>query len=328
MSDNNDTVTEVNNNGNHLNNEINEELPIEIVKKTKATEPAYKSQIRNLIRIFNKVFSNIANNCDDEVEKIKEKFLDNIKKLDSDPAILFNEVQINNMLMLDTNKIIDNIDGISDKSEVFQTANKALDEIYYFLQFASGITVEPEVDFEFKNDIENLLEKIKNTNTKNQNINLLEKIAKLTESLNNERNLKLRLAADMENLRRRTSRDHEMAVHRVSSDIINEFLPISDHLEMAINHANEGAKFEALSEGVGMVLKQFSNILLKFGVTTIDALGETFDPNLHEAMGQQYSDQYPQGMVISQWQKGYILSEKLLRAARVVVSKGPEIKED
>ena len=113
-----------------------------------------------------------------------------------------------------------------------------------------------------------------------------------------ERNAKLRYAADLENMRRRNARDLKIAVDRTKSDILQEFLPVIDHLEMAVDHAKENTNVESLIEGVNMVLNQFSNLLTKYNITPIDAVGEKFDPNLHEAMAQAESEEHENGVVI------------------------------
>jgi molecular chaperone GrpE len=157
---------------------------------------------------------------------------------------------------------------------------------------------------------------------------LIEKIKVLNEELAEERNRKLRIAADMENLRKRNTKNQDLAISRVQIEMLGEFLPVVDHLEMALQHASESSSIVALQEGVQMVLKQFNVSLSKFGVTAKDALGEVFDPNIHEAMAQEDSDLYASGIVISQWQKAYVIGDKLVRPARVVVSKGPGPQED
>ncbi len=157
---------------------------------------------------------------------------------------------------------------------------------------------------------------------------LIAKVNSLNEELSEERNRKIRLAADMENLKKRSAKNQEMAVNRARTDVLVEFLPVVDHLEMALAHVEESTSIEALKEGVLMVLKQFANTLTRFGVESVDALGQTFDPNFHEAMAQEESQVYDSGVVISQWQKGYKLGEMLIRPARVVVSRGPGPGED
>ncbi|MBU1239284.1 nucleotide exchange factor GrpE [Myxococcota bacterium] len=157
---------------------------------------------------------------------------------------------------------------------------------------------------------------------------LLDKVNSLNSDLAEERNRKIRLAADLENLKKRSGKNQEVAVNRARTDVIVEFLPVMDHLEMALAHVEESTSVEALKEGVIMVLKQFINTLNRFGVEGVDALGQQFDPNYHEAMAQEESQLYESGIVLSQWQKGYKLGEMLIRPARVVVSKGPGAAEE
>lgn len=156
--------------------------------------------------------------------------------------------------------------------------------------------------------------------------------SELTQALNDTRTHQeqyLRTLADMENLRKRTQRDKEEMAKFANEHILREMLPVIDNLERAVEHAEQGESSEGLFEGVQMTLTQFRQLLSKFGVEPVDAVGQLFDPAYHQAMGQMESAEYPINTVIQQMQKGYQLNQRLLRPAFVMLAKAPaEIKND
>ena len=131
----------------------------------------------------------------------------------------------------------------------------------------------------------------------------------------------LRAAADLENLRKRQKREIEDAKFDAKNKILKEMLPVVDNLERAIEHAG-AAGTNPIVEGVQLVLRQFTTAFERLDVTAIDAQGQPFDPNLHEAISQQESDQAP-GTVVQVLQRGYKSGDRLLRPALVVVAKAP-----
>lgn len=137
----------------------------------------------------------------------------------------------------------------------------------------------------------------------------------------------LRTLADMENLRKRTQREKEELAKFANENILREILPVIDNLERAVEHAEQAESSDGLLEGVQMTLSQFSQVLDRFGVKPVESLGEQFDPNLHQAMGQLETDEYPANTVAQQMQKGYQLNERLLRPAMVMIAKAPATKE-
>ncbi len=133
----------------------------------------------------------------------------------------------------------------------------------------------------------------------------------------------LRTLADMENLRKRTQREKEELSKFANENIIKEILPVIDNLERAVEHATVSETSDSgLLEGVQMTLVQFSQVIERFGVVPVDAQGQMFDPNLHQAMGQIESD-LPVNTVVQQMQKGYQLNGRLLRPAFVMIAKAP-----
>ena len=102
-------------------------------------------------------------------------------------------------------------------------------------------------------------------------------------------------------------------------------IPVIDNLERAVEHANGSDEDDhVLLEGVQMTLEQFRKVLESFGVKAVESVGSAFDPNFHQAMGQMVSADYPPNTVIEELQKGYMLHNRLLRPAMVMVAKAPE----
>lgn len=136
----------------------------------------------------------------------------------------------------------------------------------------------------------------------------------------------LRAAADLENTRKRTKREIEDAKIDSKFKVLKEMLPVVDNLERAIEHAGGGTEKNPIVEGVQLVLRQFTTAFERLEVTAIDAMGQPFDPNLHEAISQQESDQ-PPGTVVQVLQRGYRAGDRLLRPALVVVAKAKPAPE-
>jgi molecular chaperone GrpE len=131
----------------------------------------------------------------------------------------------------------------------------------------------------------------------------------------------LRLAAEFENYRKRVERDRRDVAELAAADAVQDLLPIVDNLERAL-HA-EGSDARSLRKGVELIHKQMLELLRKRNVTTIDALGADFDPNVHEAVAHEESEAHRDGEVMEELQRGYRLGERLLRAAMVKVAKRP-----
>jgi molecular chaperone GrpE len=128
----------------------------------------------------------------------------------------------------------------------------------------------------------------------------------------------LRSVADLENYRKRTKRDIDDAKADTKSRVLKEILPVVDNLERAMAH--EAADASAVLEGVKLVHRQFQTALERVEVTALEAMGQPFDPNLHEAIGQEESD-LPAGSIVKVLQTGYKMGDRLLRPALVVVAK-------
>jgi molecular chaperone GrpE len=129
----------------------------------------------------------------------------------------------------------------------------------------------------------------------------------------------LRTAAEFDNYRKRAVKEKEDVQRFGSERLLKDFLPVMDNLERAIEHASQHDPRQVV-EGIRLVQKLFESTLAKHGVTGFSAVGKPFDPNLHEALMQQDSDE-PPGTVVSEMAKGYKLNDRLIRPAAVVVAK-------
>lgn len=135
-----------------------------------------------------------------------------------------------------------------------------------------------------------------------------------------------RWQAEFENYRRRQERDLADMRSRAGERIVSELLPVLDDLDRAIDHTvssmTEGGELEHLLKGVEMVRDRIGGVFSKEGVTIIDPLGSTFDPNLHQAVGQKEDLELPDHTVMEVYQKGYALGGRVIRPAMVVISSG------
>ncbi len=140
-----------------------------------------------------------------------------------------------------------------------------------------------------------------------------------------QRELALRAAAELENVRRRAERDVENA-HRYGVErFARELLAVKDSMEMGLQSAAEGGEGAAgVAEGFAATLKLLTQCFEKHGIAEVDPVGQPFDPELHEAMAMQPSDEAAANTVLMVVQKGYRLHERLLRPARVIVSRGAD----
>lgn len=153
---------------------------------------------------------------------------------------------------------------------------------------------------------------------------LQQELAAALEEKQKNWDLYLRERAELENFRKRMQREKEDLVRFANENLLRELLTVIDNLERAIEHARSNEEtVQGLLEGVEMTLSQCRKLLEKFGVTPVTAVGEPFDPSWHEAMGQLESAEHPANTVLQELQKGYVLNDRLLRPAMVLVSKPP-----
>jgi len=137
-------------------------------------------------------------------------------------------------------------------------------------------------------------------------------------------NLYLRTQAEMDNLRKRAERDVQNAHKFGVEKLVGELLPVMDSMEMGMAAADsENEATAKLLEGMQMTVKMFTDALQKVGITQVDPMGEAFDPDFHQAMSMVESADAEPNTVITVMQKGYVLNERLVRPAMVVVAKAP-----
>jgi molecular chaperone GrpE len=130
----------------------------------------------------------------------------------------------------------------------------------------------------------------------------------------------LRTAAEFDNYRKRMDRERRELSEYAAADVLKDVLPILDNFERALQ-APAGPEAEAFRKGVELIHKQMLDLLRKRGVTPIEALGADFDPNFHQAVIHEASDQHREGEVMQELQRGYLLGDRLLRPAMVKVAK-------
>lgn len=133
----------------------------------------------------------------------------------------------------------------------------------------------------------------------------------------------LRLQADFDNFRKRTTRERAELSQRALEDLVVELLPVLDHFELGLKMAIEHHADQAVHDGFQLVYDQLSGVLKKCGVVPVDAHSSSFDPREHEAVAHVASNEYPADAIIEQSRRGYRLGEKLIRPVQVVVSSGP-----
>jgi len=146
------------------------------------------------------------------------------------------------------------------------------------------------------------------------------------EQANHWKDIAARNQAELDNYRKRMARDKTDAIKFANAGLLCELLPVIDSFQMGLDAAKSEDSESIITKGMEMVQKQLDEFFITQGATEISAIGQAFDPNLHEAISQEESDEIPEGNIISQIRKGYQLHDRLLRAANVIVSKGP--KED
>jgi molecular chaperone GrpE len=149
---------------------------------------------------------------------------------------------------------------------------------------------------------------------------LQEQLAEKTREAAENYDKWLRLLAEFDNFKKRTQKEKADLMKFGNESQLRSILPILDNLERAVDHGKGSKDNTSLLEGLEITLRQFLNTLERFGVKPVSARGEVFDPEKHEAVSQQESDQEA-NRVLSEIEKGYVYHDRLLRPARVIVSK-------
>jgi len=133
----------------------------------------------------------------------------------------------------------------------------------------------------------------------------------------------LRQTADLENYKKRATRERQEAVTYANESLLQKLVPTLDAFEMALAAAQNDASASSLRTGIVMVSNQLKSTLAEAGLEEIDATGKTFDPNSHEAVMQQETTEFPDGHVVQQIRRGYKFRNRLIRPAGVVVARNP-----
>ena len=132
----------------------------------------------------------------------------------------------------------------------------------------------------------------------------------------------LRLAAEFDNYKRLTQRDQRDQIRFGNEQLLKELLPVVDNLERAIKASREGGGSDVLIQGVDLTLKQLTEALTRFHVIPVETVGQLFDPATHQAITSVASEKVPERHVVDEFQRGYLLHDRILRAAMVSVSSG------
>lgn len=151
-------------------------------------------------------------------------------------------------------------------------------------------------------------------------IGILKKQVENLENILKEKNEEiLRRAADLDNYRKRLTKETEDKVRFANQAVVKDFLPVMDNIEMALQHAEEGSP---LREGIELTIKSFKDVLSRHGVTEINSeIGTIFDPAVHEAIMMDNTAEYENNAITLCVQKGYILNDRVIRPAKVKVNK-------
>ena len=135
------------------------------------------------------------------------------------------------------------------------------------------------------------------------------------------RDAALRAAADLENFRKRMIREKEEAIRFANSGLLEKLLPILDNFELGLDAARDDVAAKGIVTGFAMVHRQLGDFLVSSGLQPIDAVGQPFDPKLHEALGHETDTKQPDGIVLRQLRRGYRLADRLVRPSSVIVNK-------
>ena len=147
-------------------------------------------------------------------------------------------------------------------------------------------------------------------------------IESLKIALAEANNRHLRLMAEFENFRRRSAKEQLDLIETANGKLLEKLSEVQDNFERAFAAENKAQDLEAFEKGMQMIYNQFAKVLTDAGLEQIDPTGNEFDPNLHEALMQQPSETIPEGHVVTVFQKGYKLKNKILKTAKVIVSSG------
>ncbi len=173
-----------------------------------------------------------------------------------------------------------------------------------------------------------VVEKAEEEEKEETQIDLLkERLAKSEEQAKELEDRLLRLAAEFDNYKKRMAKEFGYLVKNANENLILQLLDTLDNFQRALDSAKTSDDYDSFHKGVELIYDHMKEILTKEGLKEIEALGKPFDPNFHEAVTQAESDEYDEGIILDEISKGYMLNHRLLRASKVVVSKGKPKEE-
>jgi molecular chaperone GrpE len=168
-----------------------------------------------------------------------------------------------------------------------------------------------------------VVEKVEEEGKEETQIDLLkERLVKGEEQTKELEDRLLRLAAEFDNYKKRMAKEFGYLVKNANENLILQLLDTLDNFQRALDSAETSDDYDSFHKGVELIYTHMKEILSREGLKEIEALGKPFDPNFHEAVTQAESDEYDEGIIMDEISKGYMLNDRLLRASKVVVSKG------
>jgi molecular chaperone GrpE len=153
-------------------------------------------------------------------------------------------------------------------------------------------------------------------------------MATMQADLDRFRDLAARSQADFENYKKRCAREKDDAIKYANTSLLERLVPIVDNFELGLEAARGQGEKSPIYSGMKMVLKQLEDFLVANGLQPIEAVGQKFDPNLHEAIAHEPSDEAAEGTVTRQTRRGYRFKDRLLRPSSVAVSSGPKESDE
>lgn len=145
-------------------------------------------------------------------------------------------------------------------------------------------------------------------------------LEQLRQQLEEQQQRLLRVQADYDNFRRRTRQEKEEFAKYAASELVEQLLPVLDNFDRALHAAENSKDFDSLFKGVDMIFRQFLQVLEQSGLKEMDAVGQPFNPEYHEAVMKVEDSEQEEGTIVEQLQKGYMFKDKVLRPAMVKVS--------
>ena len=153
-----------------------------------------------------------------------------------------------------------------------------------------------------------------------EKVESMDETVSLKQTIEELQNKLLRTHADFDNYRKRTRLEKEESAKYAAARLIESLLPAYDNLQRAVNSSNEATNLESFQQGVEMVYRQIEQILTQEGLQQINAVGQPFNPELHQAVMQVETDEYESGIVVEELQTGYKFKDKVIRPSMVKVN--------